>query len=40
MEKYVKPDMEIVEIPGYANITADTCPGNWGEEGYNGEVGE
>ncbi len=26
MEKYVKPNMEIVEIPGYATITADTCP--------------
>jgi len=26
MEKYVKPNMEIVEIPGYAIVTADTCP--------------
>lgn len=26
MEKYVKPSMEIVEIPGYAVVTADTCP--------------
>ena len=26
MEKYVKPDMEIVEIPGFAIVTADTCP--------------
>ena len=25
MEKYVKPDMEIVEIPGFATITTDTC---------------
>ncbi len=26
MEKYVKPSVEIVEIPSFAVITADTCP--------------
>lgn len=25
METYVKPNLEIVEIPGYAVITVDTC---------------
>ena len=26
MEKYIKPSVEIVEIPSFAVITADTCP--------------
>jgi hypothetical protein len=26
MEKYVKPNMEVLEIPNFAMITADTCP--------------
>lgn len=40
MEKYVKPSMEIVEIPGYAVVTADTCPTKFPEMENIGGVGE
>lgn len=40
MEKYVKPNMEIVEIPGYATVTADTCPTKMPELENIGGIGE
>lgn len=38
MEKYVKPSMEIVEIPGYAIVTVDTCPTKMPEMGNIGII--
>lgn len=40
MEKYIKPNMEIVEIPGYAINTYDTCPTKMPEVESIGGIGE
>ena len=41
MEQYVKPNLEIVEIPGFAITTADSCPTKMPEtEDSVGGIGE